>query len=335
MALPVGRLLTTAVTAEFQDMVTGFDSASLAEVAALAKSGDEDGEVRLAAAMVWAAFCCPAGVRPLYNSIVAAWRGPGEVENAQPGLPTATPDDAFWDQFWAGVEHGREATYTPASATARIAAMARGTGPEFLVLAERCTNAHRLPDAGTDDVDPDVWAGCPEGTLGRVLLDMVEAGTYELDSFDRRELRTLPPRLHRLCTHADRLDGVRRAVLGYDSIDAHLIANCAFTLAQTVHLFSAGALGFFAALTQFVVPGGLPILMRLIAEGWQHGQRAPSLVGVDWQPCWALPIDEVRRRLAVPTYQSVFRKDLFHTLPRYAEASDRDRPEATGDLPNA
>ena len=302
---------------EFRDLVEGFDGTSLREVVVTAKSGDEADEARLAAAMLWAGFCCPAGVRPLYNSIAAVWRGWGAVENVPAGLPSAALTEAFWTEFWAAIEQGRKVVYTPTTSTARIAAMARQTGPDFLALAERCAADYVLP--GTDDIDPEAWAACPPGTLGHELLAMLESRTYDPDIGARRELRTLPPTVRRLCAHVDRFDGVWHTVLDYDSIDSHLIAFSAFTLAQTVHPFSASALAFFSGMAQLVVPNGLSILMHLIAEGWHHGRRTPSMVEVDWQPYWAESVDAVRHRLAVTPYRSVFSKGLFSALPRYAE----------------
>lgn len=318
-----------ATEAEIEAMVATLDGSGLVEAVERAKHGEAPGEARTVAAMIWAAFSCPDGVVPVYDAVAAAWGGGGVVPPSvdHPPAPLTT---AFWDEFWSAVDTARGEMYTPASATVRIAMIGERTHPDFVDIAERAETRDQAL-AGVDwDVEPQAWASCPPGSLGLALAEMIAANTYDPEIGARRERRVLPEKLARLTDHVDRLDGVWRTVAGYDAIDQHLIAFAAFTMAQTRHLFSAGALAFFGAIAHFVIPNSLPILLQIIAEGWHHGRHVPPLLGVDWRPMWAEPIPIVRSRLAVPPYKSAFSKDLFHVLPSYGAPPGVEGGQAEG-----
>ena len=303
--------------AELQELVAGFSGAGLADAAERAKRGDELGEAQTLAALIWAAVCCPAGVRPVYNAIVAAWFG-GPLEDSSSDVARAPLPDAFWDEFWPAVDCARTVTYTPATSTARIAAFTQHTHPEFLALAEQCEKRDGLINDLNSYIEPDVWESCPPDSLGYTLREMVAANAYDLAIGEKRELRVLPPKVARVNAHVNQFDGVWRAVAGYESVDSHLIAFAAFSLAQAGHLFSANALAFFAAIAHLVIPDSFGILMRLIAEGWRHGVWTPSLLGIDWRKLWGEPTTLVRARLAAAPYTSAYTKKLFYVLPRFA-----------------
>ena len=300
-------------------MAATVDAVSLVASISDAKEGDESAQMRVVAAMVWAAFSCPAAIRPLYDSIARLWLASGEIDEHPSDLPQAPLEASFWEGFWPVVEYGRKKMYTPATATAGIATVSSATHPDFLALAEHgAERRFGSNDVGSrmPDIDPEVLTSCPPDSLGNELSTMIANGGYDLDIGENRELRTLPPTLHRLHAHVDRLDGAWRAVAGYDSTDSHLIAMAGFQLAQTGHLFSASALAIFSALAHFVIPKSFHLLAHLIAEGWRHGRETPPLLGLDWQSQWDKPLGAVRERFGIPVYKSIFNKNLFYTLPR-------------------
>ena len=314
---------------QFEEMVVESARWSLVETITAARGGDESAQAKVVAATARAAFSCPAVVRPLYDTITDVWLGPADLSEVQTNVPGAPLPAEFWEGFWSAVDQARVTRYTPASATARIAKVSCATHADFLALAER--DAQRrflskpaLDESATDGIDPDAWSRCAIDTLGHELHHMVAAGQYDPDIGAKRELRALPPTLRRLHTHVDSLDGAWRLVAGYDIADSHLIAFAAFNLAQCGHLFSASALSVFAAIAHFVLPYSFDILMYLIAEGWRHGRRSPSMLDIDWNAHWDAPVAAVRDCYSIPVYDSVFGKNLFRTLPNYGNPADDD-----------
>ena len=307
---------------EFEELALEGPNWPLADVIKAARSGDDSAQARVVAAMAWAAFSCPDGVRTLYDAITEIWIGSGDVSAVQSDFQGAPLPREFWDGFWSAVDQARATRYTPASATARIAKVNSATHPEFLALAERVARRRfhgspALEEAATVGFDPAIWSRCATGSLGHELHHMIGAGQYDLDIGGKRELRTLPPTLSRLHAHVDVRDGAWRLVAGYDTVDSHLIAFAAFSLAQCGHLFSASALSLFAAISHFVLPYSFDILMYLVAEGWRHGRRSPALLDIDWNAHWDAPVAAVRECCSIPAYDSVFGKNLFRTLPNY------------------
>ena len=196
---------------EFERMAATVEAASLAASISDAKAGDESAQMRVVAAMVWAAFSCPDAIRPLYDTIARLWLASGEFAEPPSDLPQAPLQASFWEGFWSAVEYGRKKMYTPATATAGIATVSSATHPDFLALAEHgAERRFSSNDVGSrmPDIDPEVLTWCPPDSLGNALSEMIADGSYDLDIGRKRELRALPPTLHRLHAHVDRLDGV-------------------------------------------------------------------------------------------------------------------------------
>ena len=303
---------------EFQRLVAESDRVPPIDVVGAAKEGDELAQLQLVSALVWAAFSAPDSIRPLYDTITAVWLGWGDHDDTPTPVAHAPIEDALWDEFWPAVDYARRETYVPPVATARVARISRTTHPDFLDLAERIAErrfgANDMLRSGLSTDVEELWGSCPEGSLGQVLHKMTVEGTYDLDIGSKRDMRELPPTLHRLRAYVDPLDGAWRRVAGYTATDSHLIAFAAFQLAQSGHLFSAGALALFASVAQFAIPNSLSILLHLTAEGWKHGRQAPSFLDIDWQNHWGDSIERVRQRYLLPTYTSVFSPKLFYAL---------------------
>jgi len=61
-------------------------------------------------------------------------------------------------------------------------------------------------------------------------------------------------------------------------------------------------------------PEGLPILLQIISEAWQHGRTTPSLMAIDWEEQWHKPIDVIRTDQGIVPFKSQLPANLFETL---------------------
>ena len=73
----------------------------------------------------------------------------------------------------------------------------------------------------------------------------------------------------------------------------------AFYLGQLEAPFFVFLLALLMLNTVFVAPSTLRDRMDALAAGYAHGRQTPPLFGTDWEALWALPLDEVRRRLGL------------------------------------
>lgn len=318
---------------EFEKLVATLDARAMPEALSAAKEGDADALTYATAATVRAAFSSPAAARPLYDAIANAWLGGGDAPSFLPELPGSPIGKALWDEFWSAIEVARTVSYTPWTLVARITAVARQTHPDFLTNAVDATVRRFGPDpifgaALEPELDAERWRSCQPDTLGATLASMVEEGRYVVEVGALREQRTLPPRLARLHGHVDPLEGVWRAVAGYDSTESHLIAFMAFQLAQCGHLFSASALALLVSLTHFGVHEGMSIVLHIISEGWRHGRNAPPLLPISWRPHWDEPVEPIRARYGIPAYRSLFSRNLVQILG--TNIPERNRAPAGG-----
>jgi ubiquinone biosynthesis protein Coq4 len=169
---------------------------------------------------------------------------------------------------------------------------------EVLGAVRRLPGARRAfaekPRIGTIDLAE--LAKLPEGTLGKVFAThMIE------QKLDPSALPSIPSRtdLEFFRAHLYETHDVWHAVTGFATDVPGELGLQAFYMAQ--------------------IPGGLPITilaggfmntliyaidqrdarMREIVRGWLLGKRAKSFFGVRWADLWAVPLDEVRRRLDV------------------------------------
>ena len=49
-------------------------------------------------------------------------------------------------------------------------------------------------------------------------------------------------------------------------------------------------------ITHVMQPAGVPVLLQLIAEAWQHGRRSPALMDIEWEAQWNNSIETLRAR---------------------------------------
>jgi ubiquinone biosynthesis protein Coq4 len=159
-------------------------------------------------------------------------------------------------------------------------------------------DAHRVfadkPRLGA--IDLDALAKLPKGTLGQVFAQHMRD-----NGLDPSAIPTIPSRtdLEFLHAHLYETHDVWHAVTGFTTDVAGELGLQAFYLAQTP-----------GGLPPVILAGGLVntllfamdqrnVRMREIVRGWLLGQRAKPFFGVRWSELWAVPLDEVRRRLGV------------------------------------
>jgi ubiquinone biosynthesis protein COQ4 len=158
------------------------------------------------------------------------------------------------------------------------------------------TGAAALRDKPRLDVDLDVLAKLPEGSLGRTFADHMRANG-------------LDPKSLPMLAASDELEFIRAHL--YETHDVwHAVTGFKTDVAGEL-----GLQAFYAA----QAPGGLPwMLMAMgflntalyamndrerrldaISRGWEMGRAAKPLFGVRWDQLWSAPIEEVRRSLGV------------------------------------
>ncbi len=158
----------------------------------------------------------------------------------------------------------------------------------------------------------------PDGSLARAYLDFVEREGISADGI--RDAEALGEKLGPPAPEP--LDWVQRrmrdthdlwhAAVGYSGDVLGETALLAFSLAQTFNPAIALIVGVGLLKTATGADGGRAA-RRTIVDGYLRGRRAAWLAGQPWETLLALPLDEVRRRLALdaaPDYVRIRSADL-------------------------
>ncbi|MCY3821364.1 MAG: Coq4 family protein [Gammaproteobacteria bacterium] len=307
-------------SASFQNAARRIDGTALLKAVKATRAGDEAGRTQLAAVMAWAGFSCPGAIETVYDNIAAAWLGSGESPPIPKDLPEAPLAPDFWNAFWSVIDDAKQG-YDAASITARVAALGSAVHPSFEAIAESCARRH--PGAGAALVRPvpgrtdlEGLRACNENSLGKTLYRMVVDQGYDLEVLDREAigLNALPRSLKYLNTRILQMHDVWHLVAGYQTTASHEIAISAFQLAQFGHNYSAMFLATVTTISHVMQPAGVPVLLQLIAEAWQHGRRSPAFMDIDWESEWSDSIETIRARHGIPVYQSALPANLLETL---------------------
>ena len=144
-------------------------------------------------------------------------------------------------------------------------------------------------------VDLDALADLPEGSLGRIFADHCRA-------------RSLNPNLVEipgdgaedwLLQHLYGTHDVWHVATGWGNDETGEIGLGAFYLGQLEAPFFVFLLALLMLNTVFVAPSTLRQRMDALSTGYAHGRQTQPLFGTDWEALFALPLDEVRRRLGL------------------------------------
>lgn len=150
------------------------------------------------------------------------------------------------------------------------------------------------------EIDLERFRALPAGTLGRSFADFVEGGAFDPDL-------TRPDRLSPSCDKTYVLYRMRQChdiwhvVTGFDASHEGEVGLQGFSLSQVHSPMSAIAL---AATTIDMLLGpyttsSIRGTMSALAVGWELGQRARPLFGVDWDQHWERPLADVRAELGL------------------------------------
>jgi ubiquinone biosynthesis protein COQ4 len=209
------------------------------------------------------------------------------------------PDDTA--QVFALIE-ALSGVRTPQRIVRRLAATAGGAR----LLRER-------PDIADLLADRDGLRRLPDDSLGRAYLGFVEAegisaaGLRDASAEGERGRRPVPADVEYIRARMRDTHDLWHAVLGYRGDVLGEAALLAFTFAQTRN----------PAIGVLVLVGlaklRTPEARALIGGGFMRGLRAAWLPAQPWEALLPLPLDEVRRRLAVdapPRYTPVRTDEL-------------------------
>ncbi len=174
------------------------------------------------------------------------------------------------------------------------------------------------PDIVDRLADREALARLPAGTLGRAYLAFVERENISAPGIREAAVKgmtndvPLPPEL--VWVHARMRDthDLWHAATGYSGDVLGETALLAFTFAQTYN----PAIGLIIAIglaKTGAAPSGGGAARRTIVDGFRRGRKAAWLPGQEWEALLALPLDEVRSRLALeeaPVYREIRSAEL-------------------------
>ena len=162
------------------------------------------------------------------------------------------------------------------------------------VAAERRQLLDRLQDRAA-------LAALPQGSLGRAYLAFMEVEQLTADGLvgasEAGRPNTLPPTASLFRDRMRDMHDLTHVVTGYGRDGLGELCLLAFMFRHTGNL--GGALIALMGLGKFARRGAGRMALRALFEAVAHGGQTRWLPGQDWEALLALPLDEVRRQLAI------------------------------------
>ena len=304
---------------ELQGAAVRPELGELEEAVRRAKAGDEEGQIQLCGAMLWASFACPEAIFPVFDALFRAQLAL-DCRLTELPMESAPPPDAFWERFQETIE-GPEGGYDATSITVAVASLGGELHSEMAGLSEsaaRILNDEARPEAKS--APPMITlaglASLPEGSLGRALLAMWTENQFDPEVLDRDAigLADLSPALRYLNTRILQMHDVWHLVAGYRTTSLHEMAISSFQLAQFGHNYSAMFLATVLCMSCLRQPAGFPLLMQNFAEGWRHGCQAPKFMEIEWESEWHLDIASIRQKYGIEPFAGSFPENLLEQL---------------------
>ena len=291
----------------------------LEEAVRRAKAGDEEGQIQLCGAMLWASFACPEAIFPVFDALFRAQLAL-DCRLTELPMESAPPPDAFWERFQETIE-GPEGGYDATSITVAVASLGGELHSEMANLSEsaaRILNKEASPESKTAPpmITLEGLASLPEGSLGRALLAMWTDNQFDPEVLDRDAigLADLSPALRYLNTRILQMHDVWHLVAGYRTTSLHEMSISSFQLAQFGHNYSAMFLATVLCMSCLRQPAGFPLLMQNFAEGWRHGCQAPKFMEIEWESEWHLDIASIRQKYGIEPFAGSFPENLLEQL---------------------
>ncbi len=311
--------------AELQNNAETFTGGDWGNVIKAVQNGNEAARNMLAAGVLCAGFREPRAVDALYDELASQWLG-NRVAAQQAFLSEPLPaftGTAFTPEFWTALWEllDDSADMDALNLTARVAALGGVLDAQFGELAEARSHAHEGAANAQQQTPPPMidlaeLKQAPTNSLAGELHSMLVDNGYDAEVLDRQALGLgeLPPALRYLNTRILQMHDVWHLTAGYQTTSLHEIAISAFQLAQFGHNYSAMFLAVVITVASTARPEGLPILLQIISEAWQHGRTTPSFMAIDWEQQWHKPIDAIRTEQGIVPFKSQLPADLFETL---------------------
>jgi ubiquinone biosynthesis protein COQ4 len=169
--------------------------------------------------------------------------------------------------------------------------------PELLTRMVLTDDGSRMireqPSIDSRHVDYDALRALPDGTLGREYVRFLDDNHLDPDLFQA------PPGLPQIPAYlAQRMrqtHDIWHVLTGYTPDVPGEVALQAFSYAQTRTLLSL-LIAFFGSLHNSMRHPGI---IGKSVDGYRRGKKAVFLASVWLEEMWALPLDEVRARLAI------------------------------------
>jgi len=300
--------------------------ASVSQVVAAAKSGDQDAGDKLCAHLGWVAFSCPQAITQVYDEVMSNWLGSdinphkiGDTEKNLSTLPQAPISDSFLQAFWSLVDDADKGEgYDATSITVRSAQLAGLTDHSFEQLAEDAAAIHQGCSEPATRQTPQLYsismlAGNPEGSLVNDLYKMWVDNNFDPEVLDREGvgLSHLKPNNRYLNTRILQMHDVWHLVAGYQTTALHEIAISSFQLAQFGHNYSATFLAGILMITQTHRPEGFPFIIQTLAEAWTHGRETTPMMDIEWQDIWHHSIETIRTQHGIKPFKSDIPANFF------------------------
>ena len=236
----------------------------LEEAVRRAKAGDEEGQIQLCGAMLWASFACPEAIFPVFDALFRAQLAL-DCRLTELPMESAPPPEAFWERFQETIEVLKEG-YDATSITVAVASLGGELHSEMANLSEsaaRILNKEASPESKTAPpmITLEGLASLPEGSLGRALLAMWTDNQFDPEVLDRDAigLADLSPALRYLNTRILQMHDVWHLVAGYRTTSLHEMAISSFQLAQFGHNYSAMFLATVLCMSCLRQPAGFPL----------------------------------------------------------------------------
>jgi len=277
----------------------------------------------MAALWLHAAAAAPERIGWIYDEAAEGYLGqpvggpPVPISRAQ--KPEITPRP-FWTALWELLEEPR-VRLEAVNLTTKTAALTGLVSPNLTVRIGRTALAFPGVKAAVAQGYPkkftlEALARCPAGSLGAQFHALIVDNGFDLEVLDREALGLdkLAPPLDYLNARILQCHDLWHIVGGYRTTALHEVAISGFQLGQFGHHYSAMFLGMVLTRIAFERPEGGPLMLQTILTAWTHGRRTTPLLGVDWEAIWALPLKDVRAKLALTPYASPFPPDLFEQL---------------------
>ena len=267
----------------------------------------------LAAKAVHAAAAAPERMTDIYDNAAAGWLG-GAVFPPRSRMPEPLPiSAAWWKALWAIVSPpfgaGRQryaqqmmelAGQLDPGINARMAAAAL----EFPGVAEAAAG----DIAGPYDVE---WLSqFPPASLGYALSqEILRPGSPAADPYwigAVPYLRHMPSPLNHINVTVIQSMPLWALVAGYTMRALDRVALGGFLMGQVGHHYSALASAVTLTTAATHRPENLEVVLDCLFKGWAHGRESPPLISVDWDPLWALRVDQVREALRITPFDSPY-----------------------------